>query len=1004
GYRVYRDGNEIAALATTQTAYIDAPLDNGLYRYTLRAVDHAGLLSDESELLELRVDREPPTTRIHAPAAGAMVGGIVEIRGTANSVDDFKEYRLYLGPGLAPSNWQLLRQSPVAIIADLLFELDTSSLSEAAVYSLKLEAEDINGNQSQATTHITIDNQPPAAPTGLVTIGNNTAVNLSWNANSEPDLLGYIVFRNERIANSTGIVIGDLKPFAVTAANYSDLALADGLFKYTVAAIDLAGNLSESSLPSEILIDTRAPQATLDKPADAQRFETALFVSASSEDTDLAQIQFQYKGSIDSIWIDLGAADSASPYATTLDPVALNLLQGDYNLRAVATDMGARIDPAPAAITVSYTDITRPQSVTGVSAQVTAGDVSLSWNAAAEPDLAGYHIDRIDESGTTLRLTDTLLSATDYVDSGLADGIYSYSIIALDDSDNASDGSASIEAQVYTPLIEQPFSPVDHAGPITLQGEGAALSTLIGTATVDNITVELPGVFTDSLGRFSIADLDLALGDNVFTLRIIDSLGNISKDASVTVVYGLAPAQPTGLIANVTGFDVSLGWNNNLESDLLGYRLFRDDKPLLTNIHPLIDSLEASESDNLASNVIDDNSDSYWPLAQTSNLPESKPWLVLNLAESTLISRIEVEWSDEDHRALDYNLQAWSGSGWVTIAEQRDATGRIQLHTMGNPYYSDRIRLQLLRANLFENQSLDPVRLAEVRIQSLDIVSDATHIDTTIDGQYSYRVSAISTLGFESIRSDSAAASVGDVTAPVEVSLAAEVTDSDVSLSWTSSAALDVSAYELFRDGALIAALDLNSLAYTDLNLTNGLYDYVVYAIDNAGNRSEASNLVQAIVNIDLALAPELLSVTSIDTGATLDLLWQSVGNDYHYRVMRATTPGGPYSAVAELNGTQWRDSNLNNGVSYFYIVVALDPLGNASPDSNELSGLPLDTVAPAVSLIYPGADGAPYIVNDNSLEIIGQSEAGVSLSLVRDGVTVTERISSTDTLLDRVS
>ena len=74
-----------------------------------------------------------------------MISGVVALKGTAHSADDFKEYRVYLRQG-EESSWQSVEQSPVPTIADLLYELDTTGFGEGSSFSLKLEAEDIVGN------------------------------------------------------------------------------------------------------------------------------------------------------------------------------------------------------------------------------------------------------------------------------------------------------------------------------------------------------------------------------------------------------------------------------------------------------------------------------------------------------------------------------------------------------------------------------------------------------------------------------------------------------------------------------------------------------------------------------------------------------------------------------------------------------------------------------------------------------------------------------------------
>ena len=81
---------------------------------------------------------------------------------------------------------------------------------------------------------------------------------LTWKANTEPDLAGYFLYRNDQLANVSGIVIGDLKPYLVGGTTYLDKALPDGKFKYYLIAVDLAGNMSDPSNTLEVEIDTHS--------------------------------------------------------------------------------------------------------------------------------------------------------------------------------------------------------------------------------------------------------------------------------------------------------------------------------------------------------------------------------------------------------------------------------------------------------------------------------------------------------------------------------------------------------------------------------------------------------------------------------------------------------------------------------------------------------------------------------------------------------------------------
>ena len=87
---------------------------------------------------------------------------------------------------------------------------------------------------------------PPAAPTGLISLGEAGRVRLLWEASAATDVTGYLVFRST----------GDEEPIALTEAplaalEYSDQAVVAGsTYRYTVRAVDAVGNVSDDSEPS----------------------------------------------------------------------------------------------------------------------------------------------------------------------------------------------------------------------------------------------------------------------------------------------------------------------------------------------------------------------------------------------------------------------------------------------------------------------------------------------------------------------------------------------------------------------------------------------------------------------------------------------------------------------------------------------------------------------------------------------------------------------------------
>ncbi|MCH8066075.1 MAG: DNRLRE domain-containing protein [Chloroflexi bacterium] len=58
------------------------------------------------------------------------------------------------------------------------------------------------------------------------------------------------------------------------------------------------------------------------------------------------------------------------------------------------------------------------------------------------------------------------------------------------------------------------------------------------------------------------------------------------------------------------------------------------------------------------------------------------------------------------------------------------------------------------------------------------------------------------------------------------------------------------------------------------------------------------------------------------------------------YRILRSTTAGGPYSKLNSslLTSSAYTDTGVANGVTYYYVVTAVDDCANESANSNEES------------------------------------------------------------------
>ncbi len=144
---------------------------------------------------------------------------------------------------------------PVSSIQDNTREIKigdglTGSIEEFKIYNTALMASQIDSiflpvTKDTTLPHIIIDSIPPTAPKGLsATAVSGTQVELSWLQSIDSlEVDKYIVFREQAVIDSTSEII-----FTDTGLDYSTT------YTYSVAAIDTAGNISDTS--QEVSVST----------------------------------------------------------------------------------------------------------------------------------------------------------------------------------------------------------------------------------------------------------------------------------------------------------------------------------------------------------------------------------------------------------------------------------------------------------------------------------------------------------------------------------------------------------------------------------------------------------------------------------------------------------------------------------------------------------------------------------------------------------------------------
>ncbi|WP_164983931.1 pectinesterase family protein [Cellulomonas endophytica] len=231
-------------------------------------------------------------------------------------------------------------------------------------------------------------------------------------------------------------------------------------------------------------------------------------------------------------------------------------------------------------------DVVAPATPTGVAASGTGGTLTLTWDAGAEPDLAGYRLHRVTGAGAGVPLTAATRVGTPavprFTDTGLVDGTaYTYAVVAVDAAGNAS-APATVTAT--------PADRVAPAAPADLRATGASGRVTVAWAVSPEPDLAGYRVYRAGGSTPLVADLvtatswtELGLVDGTayeYEVTAVDVFGNESARsaaAGATPVAGdaEAPAAPNALRAVLGRAAVALTWAPVPDVDVTGYDVWR---------------------------------------------------------------------------------------------------------------------------------------------------------------------------------------------------------------------------------------------------------------------------------------------------------------------------------------------------------------------------------------------------------------------------------------------
>ncbi|MCL1808755.1 MAG: leucine-rich repeat protein [Clostridiales bacterium] len=606
-YKVYRrseiDAGFYALASITGRnvlTYRDATVAAGRqYHYYVTGVNDFGQEGPASDVASAMKgeDNEPPQVTKLTPANMSYISGSATV--TATAIDNVAVTKVELCYSTDGGETWVLFQTKAS--APFSGTLDTTAFADGVVRVRAIAYDAMNNVSDPLAYAYCIDNTGPekVAWSEPPYTSTSVTVTLAWRDVADDDIS---FFRVER-KNAGGAYAGvaDVKTLG---ANILNLAPSTE-YVFRVVGYDFLGNRGTPSddLAASTAVDTTAPVVTNLSPRPTSSgttyYAAGVQVSATAED-DYAVKTIAIQASADQAsWGTVHTAAYDDPQkkraaSCTVDLAAYS--EGPIYVRAVATDFaGNASDASPTAPFVQYiVDRTPPAAPAGVQALGRNGVIEVMWQKGAEPDLNRYSVYRSTLPDSGFLKVASSLASLNYIDRSVNEvQAYYYKVSVNDFAGNESALSETVSAQISA---DEEAPAIVNVFPTEGECIGPGYRTVSAYATdnrmLDEIRIEYKkeGAEYSLLQVFSAVNnhektvtaavpLDGFAHGDVVWLRITatDKSGNASepKEVSYTVDKEAPVALDPVAIYEPGSDHVTVSWESDQASDLIGYRIYR---------------------------------------------------------------------------------------------------------------------------------------------------------------------------------------------------------------------------------------------------------------------------------------------------------------------------------------------------------------------------------------------------------------------------------------------
>ncbi len=592
GYHIYRNGELIKD--TASDTYTDSGLEaNTHYVYQLTAYDGAGNeseLSEEYSFYTQAVEIGEISPDNYAKLSGTKTNVTVSFA-NAGSTGGYQVYMAYR-EGKDGEYQELFHKT-----AGKNTTYRQKITASAVLDTMEIESEEIellvritDGGGSETEEHYTyyLDR---SAPSKLSEVGaevrNGVAV-ISFAKGTEADIAGYRIYRQQA---------GMEKELFLDSGNpdktyYYDKSIEEGVeYTYYVAAYDEEGLEGECSDGVSVTgnADEEEPRIESVVPLDGTLTGKVEFTVKATDNKGLDHVTIEGYDRTEEEYItlaELPAAEGTASYILDTAP-----WEEELTLRFTVYDAAGNSNGEE--FVCSYEiDNRGPECPSGLTAEVRSTTVLLSWDNPVDADYAYAVVEQLTGEGTVKEITRTT-TTTGCVIEGLApEETVQYQVTFYDQSGNRGETSEPVSVTVGADTIApRILSAAPNGGyyntsiPIQVKAyDNMAVAEVVIEYSYDQTTWE--ELYRESLEipekeytvKYSMELSDKKEGELYLRMYSVDTAGNEGDRDQILIqciVDRTAPAAVDKLTAEGDAGTIHLKWNEPVDNDVAGYRLYR---------------------------------------------------------------------------------------------------------------------------------------------------------------------------------------------------------------------------------------------------------------------------------------------------------------------------------------------------------------------------------------------------------------------------------------------